>query len=106
MVLVRLSIVGFREERDDKTTLDVVHSRALLITDESCHRTAERIINHLAIAVDKVVDVDVRLRACSERTEVLPVGSILPGLDAQCGTYILVCLPYLFRHLDSKQHTK
>ena len=81
MELERPRLVSLGKKRDNKTTLDIVDSRTLLITNESSYRTAERIINNLAIAINEIVDIDVGLRTGSERAEVLPVHRVLPSTD-------------------------
>ena len=106
MELERPRLVSLGKKRDNKTTLDIVDRRALLITDESCHRTAERIINHFAIAIDEIVDIDVGLRTCSERAEVLPVHRVLPSTDGKRSAYVLIGLPNLLGNLNSEQQTK
>ena len=106
MELERPRLVSLGKKRDNKSTLDIVDSRTLLITDESSHRTAERIINHLAIAVDEIVDVDVGLRTGSERAEVLPVHRVLPSTDGKRSAYVLICLPNFLGNLNSEQQTK
>ena len=66
MKLKRLYLVGLRKEGYNKTSLDVIDSSILLVANESSYSTTECIIYHFATAINKVVYVDVRLRASSK----------------------------------------
>ena len=79
--------------RDDEALLRIGHARFFLVGYESCHSTLQRVVFTCDRSTNHLIDDDVCLTASSQRTEVLPVVSVLPVHLCHSPTDVLIGLP-------------